>query len=270
MMTMTELESVEGELGNFAVTLKQYPRYVDEAKCIACGKCADKCPRQVRDDFNQNISFRKAIYVKYPQAAPLKYQIDPVHCIRMRGGRCSECERACPCGAIRYDDSVKKIVVNVGSIIMAPGYRSFDPSGLDAWGYGRFKNVITSTELERYLAISGPTSGNIVRPSDGKPIRRMAFLQCIGSRDYNQVRKNYCSSVCCMSAIKEALLATDRDRDLRVSVFHMDIRTHGKDFERFYDRAKQKGINFHRCRVHAVEPGDGPHDICLRYITESG
>jgi len=270
MMTMTEFERLDGELGNFTVTLRQHPRYVDIVKCIACGKCTDKCPRQVKDEFNQNISFRKAIYVKYPQAAPLKYQIDPLNCIRMRGGRCNECERVCPCDAILFDDVEKTITVKVGSVILAPGYRVFDPSGLEAWGYGRFKNVVTSMELERYLAVSGPTGGQVLRPSDGKRVRKMAFLQCIGSRDYNQVNKSYCSSVCCMSAIKEATIATDNDRDLRVSIFHLDIRTHGKDFERFYDKAKQKGIVFHRCRTHAVEPGDSPNEISLRFITESG
>ncbi len=270
LMTMTELEKVEGELGNFKVSLRQHPRYVDIDKCIACGKCAEKCPSLVRDEFNQKINTRKAIYVKYPQAVPLKYQIDPVNCNRMRGGRCRECEHVCPCDAIRFDDFEKEITVNVGSIILAPGYRTFNPSGLSSWGYGRFPNVITAAELERYLAASGPTSGNLVRPSDGKAVKRMAFLQCIGSRDQNQVSKNYCSSVCCMYAIKQAMIATDHNRSLQVSIFHMDIRTHGKDFERFYDRAKQRGISFQRCRIHSVEPGESGDDISLRYITENG
>ena len=270
LMTLTELERIEGELGNFTVHLRRHPRYVDIEKCIACGRCAEKCPKRVKDEYNEGINERKAIYVKYPQAVPLKYQIDPAHCIRMRGGRCRECEQVCPCEAIRFDDVEKEISVSVGSIILAPGFRTFNPTGLSAWGYGRFPNVITSSEMERYLAVAGPTSGNLIRPSDGKPVRKMAFLQCVGSRDNNQISKNYCSSVCCMSAIKEALIATDHDDSLDVSIFHMDIRTQGKDFERFYGRAKQKGISFHRCRVHCVEPGDSKDTICLRYITENG
>lgn len=270
LMTMTELLGVEGELGNFTVSLRRHPRYVDIDKCIACGKCAEKCPRQVDDEFNQRVSTRKAIYVKYPQAAPLKYQIDPHTCIRLRGGKCGECARVCPTAAIRFDDTEQEISVKVGSIILAPGFRAFNPSGIPAWGYDRFPNVITSMELERYLAVSGPTSGHLVRPSDGKPVRKMAFLQCIGSRDCNQVSKNYCSTVCCMSAIKEAMIATDHSRELRVSIFHTDIRTHGKDFQRFFDRAKQRGVNFQRCRVHAVEPGEDGEGISLRYITETG
>lgn len=270
LMTMSELERVEGDLGNFTVHLRRHPRYVDIDKCIACGKCAEKCPRQTKDEFNQKINTRKAIYVKYPQAVPLKYQIDPVACNRMRGGRCRECELVCPCGAIRYDDREQEISVRVGSIILAPGYRTFDPSGLSAWGYGRFPNVITAMELERYLAVSGPTSGNLLRPSDGKPVRKIAFLQCIGSRDCNQISKKYCSAVCCMYAIKQAMIAINHNQNLQVSIFHMDIRTHGKDFERFYDRARQRGISFQRCRVHSVEPSDGGEELNLRFITDNG
>ncbi len=270
LMTMTEVERVEGEIGDFTVYLRQHPRFVDMERCIACGKCAQKCPTQVPDEFNRKINTRKAIYVKYPQAVPLKYQIDPVACNHMRGGRCRECELVCPCDAIRFDDHPKEVSVKAGSIILAPGYRAFDPTGLSAWGYGVFPNVITAAELERYLAASGPTSGNLVRPSDGRSVRRMAFLQCIGSRDYNQILKNYCSSVCCMYAIKQAMIATDHNRNLQASIFHMDIRTPGKDFERFYDRARHRGITFQRCRVHSVEPGEVGDDVTLRYITENG
>jgi heterodisulfide reductase subunit A len=269
-MTMTELDRIEDELGNFTVHLRQHPRYVDVEKCIACGKCAERCPRETRDEFNQKINTRKAIFVKYPQAVPLKYQIDPVACNKMRGGRCRECEKVCPCGAIRYNDFEKEISVKVGSIILSPGYRPFDPSGFPAWGYGRFPNVITAMELERYLAVAGPTAGHLLRPSDGKPVMKMAFLQCIGSRDQNQMSRSYCSAVCCMYAIKQAILATDHNRSLQVTIFHMDVRTHGKDFERFFDRAKARGISFQRCRVHAVEPGDSGENISLRFITDDG
>jgi len=270
LMTMTELEGVEGEQGNFTVHLRQHPRYVDMDKCIACGKCAEKCPCETKDEFNLKINTRKAIFVKYPQAVPLKYQIDPVACNKMRGGRCRECEKACPCGAVPFNDSEKQISLRVGSIILSPGYRPFDPSGLPAWGYGRFPNVITAMELERYLAVAGPTSGHLLRPSDGKPVMKMAFLQCIGSRDHKQPFRDYCSAVCCMYAIKQAILAMDHNRSLGVTIFHMDVRTHGKDFERFFDRAKAKGVSFQRCRIHAVEPGDSKDDINLRFIAESG
>jgi len=269
-MTMTELDGVEGDLGNFTVHLRRHPRYVDMDRCVACGKCAEVCPSETADEFNRRINTRKAIFVKYPQAVPLKYQIDPVACNKMRGGRCRECEKACPHGAIRYGELEKEISVKVGSIILSPGYRQFSPRGLSAWGYGRFPNVITAMDLERYLAAAGPTSGHLLRPSDGKPVMKMAFLQCIGSRDHKQGSKSYCSAVCCMYAIKQAILATDHNRSLRVTIFHMDIRTHGKDFERFFDRAKARGISFQRCRVHAVEPGETGEDINLRFITDDG
>ncbi len=270
LMTLTELERVDGEAGNFTVSLRKHPRYVDIDKCIACGRCVEKCPRQVRDEFNRYTDSRKAIYLKYPQAAPLKYQIDARHCIRMRGGRCAECEKACPRGAIRFDDSEQQVEVKVGSIILAPGFQPFDPFELGAWGFGRFRNVMTGMEFERLLAVSGPTSGNVLRPSDGKPVRKMAFLQCIGSRNYNQIHKSYCSAVCCMYAIKQAMIALENNKDLRISVFYVDVRTHGKDFERFYDKARQKGISFHRCRVHSVEPSESANEVCLRYMTENG
>ncbi len=270
LMTLTEVERVEGELGQFTVDLRQYPRYVDTDRCIACGECAERCPVEVRDEFNEKLNIRKAVYVKYPQAVPLKYQIDPVHCLEITKGACGECERACPAGAVRFNDSEKLVSIEVGSIILAPGYRTFNPKGISTWGYGIFPNVITAMELERLLAASGPTAGQLIRPSDGKPIRKIAFLQCVGSRDYNKSSHGYCSSVCCMYAIKEAMIAMDHVKDLNASIFHMDVRTHGKDFERFYDRAVQRGIKFHRCRVHSLEPAGDSGDLFFRYITDDG
>jgi heterodisulfide reductase subunit A len=270
LMTMTELDGVEGELGNFTAHLRRHPRYVDMDRCVACGKCADACPRETADEFNRKINTRKAVFVKYPQAVPLKYQIDPLVCNKMRGGRCRECEEACPNDAIHFGDYEKEVSVKVGAIILSPGYTPFDPRGLSAWGYGRFPNVITAMDLERYLAAAGPTAGHLLRPSDGKPVMKMAFLQCIGSRDRKQGSRGYCSAVCCMNAMKQAILATDYNRSLQVTIFHMDMRTHGKDCERFLDRAKAKGIGLQRCRVHAVEPGQTGEDINLRFITHDG
>ncbi len=270
LMTLTEIERVEGEVGHFTVTLRKHPRYVDENKCIACGECARQCPVEVRDEFNEKLSDRKAIYVKYPQAVPLKYQIDPENCLKIRHGACGKCETVCRSSAILFDDAEKTVEVKVGSIVLAPGYRAFDPSGIRAWGYGVFPNVVTAMELERLLAASGPTDGQLVRPSDGKKIRKIAFLQCVGSRDINKAGHGYCSAVCCMYAIKEAMIAMDHVKDLDISIFYTDMRTHGKDFERFYDRAKQRGIKFHRCRVPFVEPAPENGDLHIRYIMDEG
>ncbi len=269
LKTLTEVVKIAGEVTNFTVTLRQQPRYVDMDRCIACAKCSRRCPRDVPDEFNERIGFRKAIYVRYPQAVPLKYQVDPEHCDRLLGGDCRICEDACPAHALRFDDQVREYSVRVGSIIMAPGYRTFDPRGIATWGYGVFPNVITSIELERYLSASGPTGGRLLRPSDRKEVRKMAFLQCVGSRDYTPPSHGYCSSVCCMTAIKEAMISMDRVQDLEVSVFYMDMRTHGKGFERYYERAKARGVRFHRCRVHSLEPL-ADHRLYFRYITDEG
>ena len=270
LMTLTDVERVDGQLGHFKVSLRQKPRYVNMEKCIACGECARKCPKKVKDEYNEGITTRKAIYVKYPQAVPLKYQIDPQHCIAITKQRCRVCEKVCPAGAIRFDDVEREISLQVGSIILSAGFKIFDPRGIHTWGYGVFPNVITSVELERYLSISGPTQGRLIRPSDGREVKKMAFLQCVGSRDYNKSSHGYCSSVCCMYAIKEALIAMDHVKDLEISIFYMDLRTHGKDFERYYQRAQSKGVKFHRCRVHSLEPADEEGNIYFRYITDEG
>jgi heterodisulfide reductase subunit A2 len=270
LMTLTDVKRVDGELGQFTVTLHRRPRYVDMEKCIACGECAAKCPQKVKDNYNEGINLRKAIYVQYAQAVPLKYQIDPANCLKLTKGKCGACEKVCPAGAIRFDDREKQVRIRVGSIILAPGFRTFDPTGIRTWGYGVFPNVITAMELERFLSASGPTEGHLLRPSDGKQVKKIAFLQCVGSRDYNKASNGYCSSVCCMHALKQAMLAMDHVKDLEVSVFFMDMRTHGKDYERYYERAKAKGVQFHRCRVHSLEPAVETAGITFRYITEEG
>jgi heterodisulfide reductase subunit A len=270
LLTLTDVERVEGELGRFTVTLRQRPRYVDMEKCIACGECALKCPKKTYDRYNEGIGSRKAIYVRYPQAVPLKYQIDPEQCIKLVKGKCGACEKVCPAGAINFDDKEKELTIQVGSMILAPGFQVFNPTGIRTWGYKIFPNVITAMELERYLSASGPTEGHLIRPSDGKGVKKIAFLQCVGSRDYNKASHGYCSSACCMFAIKEAMVAMDHVKDLEVSVFYMDMRTHGKEFERYYERAKEKGIKFHRCRVHSLEPAGEDGTLYFRYITDEG
>ena len=271
-MTLSEVAAISGEAGNFEVTVKEHPRYVDMEKCIACGECAAKCPKKVDSEYDAATGKRKAIYVKYAQAVPLKYQIDADSCIRFKkAGACGFCEKVCPADAINFDDTEKMHNLNVGALVMAPGFEPFDPATAAVWGYGRYPNVITSLQFERYMSASGPTEGHLIRPSDNKEITKVAFLQCVGSRDENKCGNGYCSSVCCMYAIKEAVMAKDHVPGLRTSIFMMDMRTHGKDFDRYYERAKEEsGVRFVRCRVHGVEPEGSSGDLRLHYINEEG
>ena len=271
-MTLSEVTRIDGIAGDFTVTVKEAPRYVDMDKCIACGACSEKCPKKVDSEYDAATGKRKAIYVKYAQAVPLKYQIDANSCIRLqKPGACGFCEKVCDAGAINFDDTEKMHQINVGAVVLAPGFEAFDPTDAGVWGYGVHKNVITSLQFERYLSASGPTEGHLIRPSDGKPVNKIAFLQCVGSRDENLCGNGYCSSVCCMYAIKEAVIAKDHVPDLEATIFYMDMRTHGKEFDLYLERAKQDaGVQFVRCRVGGVETDGDSDDLRLRYVNEQG
>jgi heterodisulfide reductase subunit A len=243
---------------------------VDTDRCIACGMCAAKCPRQVDDEFNQGLSRRKAAYVRYPQAVPLKYAIDAEHCLYFEKGKCRACEKFCPAKAIDFSQQPKRYEINVGALVLALGLNPVDPRTLRGYGYEEFRNVVTSLEFERMLSSTGPSQGHLKRPSDETEPRRIAFLQCVGSRDLNHA---YCSSVCCMVTIKEALIAKEHAiHDLDTAIFFMDIRTHGKEFERYYQRAiEETGIRFIRSRIHTLEPaGRDSDDLKLSYVDEEG
>jgi heterodisulfide reductase subunit A len=272
LLTLSELQSLDGEPGAFRAVVRQRPRYVNVEKCIACGACAEKCPKKVQDEFNLGIGKRKAVYLKYPQAVPLKYAIDPQSCIWLRKpGRCGACAKVCPTGAINLNDTPKDHILDVGAVILAMGFRPYNPFELDFTGYGRLPNVITAMEFERLLSPSGPTMGHMERPSDKKEPRRIAWLQCIGSRAINRSRHGYCSAVCCMYAIKQAVIAREHTRDeLTTGIFFMDMRTHGKGFEQYYQRAQDSGVAFHRARVHSVLPVPHSDDLLLRYVDENG
>ena len=271
LLTLTKLTAIEGEAGNFTVTLKKSPRYVDLDKCIACGACSEKCPAKTADEFNEGISKRKAIYVPYAQAVPLKYVIDPDRCIFLKKGKCGACQKICPTGAVNFDDKAQDISVQVGSVIVTAGFKSFDPSAFDNYQHARLPNVVTSMEFERILSAGGPTGGHVLRPSDGKAPAKIAWLQCVGSRDLNKCDNAYCSSVCCMYAIKEAVIAKEHlGPDFQGTIFYMDMRTHGKDFERYYDRAKGDGIRFICSRVHTVTQADASGTLSLEYVTDDG
>ncbi len=270
LLTLSEVVSVEGEEGNFTVTVKQSPRYVDTDKCIACGVCAEKCPRKVSDEYNQGLAVRKAIYVPYPQAVPLKYTIDADNCIYFEKGKCGACEKFCPAGAINFKDTEQEHTLSVGAVIVTTGLQTFDPAKMDNLQYAALPNVVTSLEYERLLSAGGPAGGEITRPSDGRVPKKIGWLQCVGSRDFNRSDNPYCSSVCCMYALKEAMLTSEHVRgEVEPTIFMMDMRTYGKDFEKYYERAKEEGVRFVRSRIHTItaEP-DGT--LVVRYADEAG
>jgi heterodisulfide reductase subunit A2 len=272
LLTLSEVTGISGEEGDFTVDVTQHPRYVDLDKCIACGLCAEKCPKKVPDEYNSGLINRKAIYVKYPQAVPLKYAIDAEHCLKLTKGKCGNCEKVCPAGAINYQDTEKQHHLKVGAIVIAQGGEAFDPSTHDTFGYGRYPDIVTSLEFERLLSASGPTGGHLVRPSDHKEPEKIAWLQCVGSRDEHIGARGYCSAVCCTYAVKEAMLAKEHSKGkIDTAVFYIDIRTNGKDFERYYNRAKDEiGVRFIKSRVIGIPYDAGSSRYLLNYVDDKG
>jgi heterodisulfide reductase subunit A2 len=271
-LTLAEVKSVSGEAGNFEVLLTQHPRYIDMEKCIACGICAEKCPTKVPSIFNAGLSSRKATRVIYAQAVPLKYAIDAAHCLYLTRGRCRACEKFCPTGAINFEDAERQLTLTVGAIVLAPGIDPYSPDNYDTFGYAGSPNIVTSLEFERMLSASGPSGGHLVRASDGKEPEKIAWLQCIGSRDEHPACSGACSSVCCTHAIKQAMLAKEHSSiALDTAIFYIDIRTVGKDFEAYYLRARDElGVRFVKARiVGAPQLGDtGSH--LISYVDAAG
>ncbi len=266
------MASITGEAGNFTGNLIQHPRYVDMEKCIACGLCAEKCPKKVTNEYEAGLNKRKAAYVQYAQAVPLKYVLDPEQCIYLTRGKCKACEKFCPADAIFFDDQKKQFSLEIGAVILAVGSQTFDPRLYDTFGYSKSENIVSSLEFERILSASGPYGGHLVRPSDKSEPRKIAWLQCVGSRDTHIGAHGYCSGVCCTYAVKEAILAKEHSPNgLDTAVFYIDIRTFGKDFEQYYNKAKQElGVRFIKSRITHVEPQNenGMHQI--RYVDSAG
>ena len=265
LMTLSDIVGIEGSAPNFTVTVKRNPRYVREDRCVGCGKCSEKCPSKVPNEFDLGLSQRKAISVTYPQAVPLKYSIDANNCLYLTKGKCGTCKKVCPSDAIDYEmkESIEK--VKVGSIVLAPGIETFNARLKREYGYGEYKNVLTALEFERMLSSSGPYQGHVVRPSDQVTPKKIAFIQCVGSRD-KTVGNPYCSSVCCMYALKEAIIAQEHTPSLKTTIFFMDIRAVGKEFEDFRVRAeKEHGVTVHR-NVRAASVQENPETKSLNVL----
>ena len=265
LLTYSDLEGVSGEEGNFTVKVRKKARYVDVNKCTGCGVCAKECPIDAISGFNEGLSKRQAIYLRYPQAVPLAFTIDRDKCIG-----CGLCETLCLADAILYEDEDAVKEINVGSIILCPGFEEFNADIKGEYGHGRFPNVVSSIEFERILSATGPYKGHVQRPSDGDLPDKVAFIQCVGSRD-RTCGNNYCSSVCCTYAIKEAVIAKEHVNTIQPTIFFMDMRTYGKGFEEYYNRAKDEyGVRFIRCRVPEVREDPETNNLIIKYEREDG
>ena len=259
------IEKIEGEPGNFQVDLTQKTLYLDQDKCTGCGVCAQKCPIEAIDNFNKGLSNKAAISVKFPQAVPLVFSINKEKCIG-----CGICEGICKAEAIDYNLKDKKSKLHVGAVIVAIGFDEYDPTPLKSLGYGKYLNVITSNEFERILSASGPHAGLTLRPSDGIIPKKIAFLQCIGSRDKKH-GIDYCSSVCCMYTTKEAVIAKEHMNLVEPTIFSMDIRAYGKNFDKYIERAKKEyGIRYIRRRISSIKEETDSKDLKVYYETEEG
>jgi heterodisulfide reductase subunit A len=263
MLTHSELKKVEGQAGDFKVTLARYSRYIVEEKCTGCGVCAEHCPIEGSSAFDRDLAPAKAIYVPFPQAVPLIYTIDRGLCIG-----CGICEKFCEADAIKYDMAPDvEETIDVGAIILAPGYDVYNSSKKVMYGHGTFPNVLSNIEFERMLSASGPTEGHVIRPSDGDVPKKIAFIQCVGSRDA-QTPNTYCSSYCCMAALKQAVIAQEHVPGLETTIFFMDTRAFGKEFEEYLHRAEgEYGVRiFRNNRISKVQEDPGTSDLMLGFI----
>jgi heterodisulfide reductase subunit A len=268
ILTYTDIDSVEGDAGDFTVNLIKKPRYVIENKCTGCTVCVEYCPVEVPDPFNQNLSSNKAIHIYFSQAVPLVTYVDE-NCLNLKDKKCTICQGVCKHGAINFNQEAEKITINVGAIVLSPGYETFDPKLRGDYGYGKMENVVTSLDFERLLCATGPHEGEILRPSDKKHPHKIAWIHCVGSREVIAGGNSYCSAVCCSYIQKQVILAKDHDADTQATIFHNDIRSFGKDFERFYQRAENlPGVTFIRSYVSIGKEIPETKNVTIRYATD--
>ncbi len=263
-MTLSEIKSIKGYVGNFEVTVQKRARYVNENECTACGDCAQACPVLKPDEFETGLSSRKAIFIPFPQAVPSAYVLNPLDCLGQDPLICGKCKEACEKGCIDYDAQDEELTLKAGTIVVATGMEPYDPTPLDEYGYTRFPNMVTTLEFERLINAGGPTKGEVVRLSDLKVPKSVAFIQCVGSRSPGNEKANpYCSNICCMNTIKDTLMLKEHYPDMEVKVFYIDIRAFGKGFEDLFQRSKGKGVKYIRGLPGDVQEDPGSHDLKL-------
>jgi len=262
--TYSEIDGVSGDFPHFKVKIREKARYIDISRCTGCGDCTVKCPVKVPSEYEEGLTNRKAIYLPFPQAVPRKVTIDAAHCRMITQKKCGVCKKVCQAGAIDYDQKDKVIDIDASALVIASGYDQMDVSLLPQFGFGIAKDVVTSLQFERILSASGPTGGHLVRPSDGTEPKTLAFIQCVGSRDAKC--HVYCSSVCCMYATKESILAGEHAPNVKTSIFYMDMRAVGKNFQEFVQRAKKSyGVRYVQSRPAKLQPSKDGKGVLINY-----
>jgi len=267
MLTNADLLALDGKPGDFTVKIKQRPRYIIAEDCTACGLCTQYCPKHLVDPYNEGLSVTRPIHIDYPQAIPATYYIDPSACLYVNYETCQICVPVCQSHAIDFSQQPEELELKVGAVVLSPGFGKIGEDTLAKFSYGKHPDVVTSVELERMTSASGPFVGEVKCFSDGRHPKSMAFIQCVGSRDLG-CDNGYCSSVCCMYAIKEALVVKEHDPEVEITIYYMDIRTQGKDFDKAQQRAEAMGIKFVRAKVAGVTPWD--NHLKLTYSTLDG
>ncbi len=265
VMTYSVVQAIEGRAGDFTVSVLRKPRYVDPDKCTGCGACTEKCPSKVPSEFDMGLRQRRAIYIPFPQAVPRVATIDAEHCIFFERGKCKVCEKVCQAKAIDFDMKPRVDKLKVKAIIVATGFEVFMPREIEEYGYGTYPNVVTSMEFERIINAAGPTGGHLERMSDDheRP-KRLAFIQCVGSRDV-RFDQAYCCAVCCMYTTKEAILAREHHHDTDSYIFYTDLRAFGKGFNEYVERAKSEyGVTYIRAKPGEIR--EDPKTKNLRVV----
>jgi len=260
--TLSEVKGVSGNAGDFKVKVLKTARYVKEEECINCGKCIEKCPMRVDDEFDMGLRKRRAIYIDYVQGVPSIMRIDKDNCLLFTKNACRICEKVCEREAIDFEQKDEEVEFNVGSIVVATGYDVFDPSAIESLGYGRYPNVVTALEFERMICASGPLGGHLTRPSDHEDPKKLAFINCVGSRDvkYNP----YCSSCCCMYTTKEAMIAYEHNNNLETSIFYIDLRAVGKGFQKYIKRGSEEyNITYVKGKVARIIENENKDPIVI-------
>ena len=258
VITLAEVESVSGNPGNYDVTLKMKPRFVNE-NCVACNDCVDVCPVERKNSFNLDMDTTKAIYRPFDMSFPMRYVVDESEC---KGAECAKCVDACKYNAIDLNMEAKTMDLNVGAIVWATGWKPYDAKKIDNLGFGQYDNIITNMMLERYASTNGPTAGKIVVPSNGNAPESIAFVQCAGSRDENHLP--YCSYICCMASLKHATYIREQYPDAKVYIFYIDLRTPGQRYEKFYKKIKEdENVIFIKGKVAEVNENPATKEITV-------